>query len=237
MNSIVKEQHPMWQYVVRLYHEGMLPHALLFVGCTGDGEKDFVQTFIDYIKPSETITVQNEDEDRKHPIITVKQIQDVRQKLSRRSISGRIRIVLIPCAEELTAESGNALLKTLEETPADSVFILKAFSRLGVMPTVASRCAVLRLPESTHISGMSSMSLSHLISLSLGEKLVACQSLTKDDCDGFFSELEGTILREKDSIPKVNILLYRELINVQMSRSGGVREQSVYDAFCLNTSL
>jgi DNA polymerase-3 subunit delta' len=61
-----------------------------------------------------------------------------------RPFEGRRRVVIIDQAEALGAPSQNALLKTLEEPPPASVFVLVT-SRPGMLlPTVLSRCAHLR---------------------------------------------------------------------------------------------
>lgn len=58
---------------------------------------------------------------------------------------GRRKIFVIEKAETLNINAQNALLKTLEEPPESSVFILKAVSRSALLETVVSRCAVLTL--------------------------------------------------------------------------------------------
>lgn len=50
------------------------------------------------------------------------------------------RVVLLHPAEALNAVSSNALLKTLEEPPPDTVFILVSNNIDGLLPTILSRC-------------------------------------------------------------------------------------------------
>lgn len=54
-------------------------------------------------------------------------------------------IILIPRACELREESSNALLKIMEEPHAHTYFLLCARSTDAVLPTIRSRCAVIRL--------------------------------------------------------------------------------------------
>ncbi len=49
------------------------------------------------------------------------------------------RAVIIPDADELTVPAQNALLKLLEEPPADSLFILTSSSPRRLLPTIRSR--------------------------------------------------------------------------------------------------
>jgi|GEM_PF-2294289 len=58
------------------------------------------------------------------------------------------RAVLVPDAEKLTETAQNALLKTLEEPPERTVFFL-AGNESVLLPTIRSRCLVLRLPEAS----------------------------------------------------------------------------------------
>ena len=54
--------------------------------------------------------------------------------------AGPRRILLVLCAERLQEESGNALLKVLEEPPAGAVLLLLSESPSALLPTIRSRC-------------------------------------------------------------------------------------------------
>jgi len=55
------------------------------------------------------------------------------------------RMVIVDYADDLNASSANALLKSLEEPPARTLFFLVATSAGRLLPTIASRCERLRL--------------------------------------------------------------------------------------------
>lgn len=55
------------------------------------------------------------------------------------------RILILHDAERLTESAANAMLKTLEEPPAYAVLILVASTTSDLMPTIVSRCRLLRL--------------------------------------------------------------------------------------------
>ena len=63
--------------------------------------------------------------------------------VSLKPMSARRRVAIIDDAETLNDESANALLKTLEEPPPNSVLILIATSADLLLPTIRSRCQVL----------------------------------------------------------------------------------------------
>jgi len=236
MNAMQKEQDAFVQYLVSLLNNDLLHHALLLIHSSLNDQEYIIQKFLNVAQPSEVINIHNEDEDRKSPVITVKQIHELRQKLSRKSQSGRLRVILIPYAEELTAESGNALLKILEEPPIGTLFLLKALSRLRVLPTIVSRCAVIKMPEDSCSSSNSGLNLDEFLTLPLAEKMMKCQSLTKSDMRNLLGEFEREVLSNSKLHSKQGVVLYRELLHSQMG-TNGLREQSMQDVVCLNTSI
>lgn len=62
---------------------------------------------------------------------------------------GVYKAVVIENADDMTDQAANSMLKTLEQPPKNTIFILEARSIAGVLPTVASRCAAVHIvPES-----------------------------------------------------------------------------------------
>jgi DNA polymerase-3 subunit delta' len=78
------------------------------------------------------------------PQIKIEQVREIDQQLVYRPLVGERKICLIDDADRLTIGAANALLKTLEEPPGHSLFILVT-SRLHALPiTIRSRCQALR---------------------------------------------------------------------------------------------
>ena len=61
----------------------------------------------------------------------------------------RVRVGVVDAAEELGEAAANAFLKTLEEPPARAVIVLVASGPDALLPTVASRCTVVRFAPVT----------------------------------------------------------------------------------------
>ena len=59
------------------------------------------------------------------------------------------RVVLIPDADMMTTAAQNALLKVLEEPPADAVIILTSSQVEKLLPTIRSRCQLCRVKRPT----------------------------------------------------------------------------------------
>ena len=76
--------------------------------------------------------------------ITVDQVRDVVEQAAYRPFEGRRRIVAIDDADSMAPQAQNALLKTLEEPPPSSQFILVAERSGLLLDTVRSRCPQLR---------------------------------------------------------------------------------------------
>ena len=76
--------------------------------------------------------------------IKVDQARDVVERCAYRPFEGRVRVVIIDGADAMEASAQNALLKTLEEPPAASMFVLVTSRPDLLLPTVRSRCQRLR---------------------------------------------------------------------------------------------
>lgn len=76
--------------------------------------------------------------------ITVDQIRGLQRLIqSAPSMSSR-RIVVIDSADDLERGAANALLKNLEEPPADMLFMLVSHAPGRLLPTIRSRCRTMR---------------------------------------------------------------------------------------------
>jgi DNA polymerase-3 subunit delta' len=76
--------------------------------------------------------------------IKIDQVRDIVERASYRPFEGRCRVVIIDQADALVAAAQNALLKTLEEPPSASVFLLVTSRPDMLLATVRSRCPQLR---------------------------------------------------------------------------------------------
>lgn len=89
----------------------------------------------------------DEEKDKKGKDISIEQVrEDVLDKIVFSSSSGKKRFVIIDQAHRLNQSSGNALLKSVEEPPKDTVFILLTPSLHSMLKTIISRCLVISIP-------------------------------------------------------------------------------------------
>ncbi|MGE4323896.1 MAG: DNA polymerase III subunit delta' [Sphingobium sp.] len=76
--------------------------------------------------------------------ISVDQVRGLQRLIhSAPSLSTR-RIVIIDSADDMERSAANALLKNLEEPPADMLFLLVSHAPARLLPTIRSRCRMLR---------------------------------------------------------------------------------------------
>jgi DNA polymerase-3 subunit delta' len=76
--------------------------------------------------------------------ITVDEIRRVTHFLNRTAHDGGWRIVVVDPADDMNRNAANALLKTLEEPPQRTLFILISHSSGRLLPTIRSRCQSIR---------------------------------------------------------------------------------------------
>ena len=76
--------------------------------------------------------------------IKVDQVRQAVERSAYRPFEGRRRVVVVDGADTMEASAQNALLKTLEEPPAASTFVLITARADVLLPTVLSRCQRLR---------------------------------------------------------------------------------------------
>ena len=75
----------------------------------------------------------------------ISEARKIKEHFSLKPYSAKGRLVVLENASGLTPEAQNALLKTLEELPKEALLILGANSDSHFLPTVLSRCLVVKL--------------------------------------------------------------------------------------------
>ncbi|HTY38897.1 MAG TPA: DNA polymerase III subunit delta' [Bacteroidota bacterium] len=76
--------------------------------------------------------------------IKINSVRNLRREASLSSFEGGKRVFILSHAEDMNAEASNSLLKTLEEPPSDSVFILTTSKKEQLLPTILSRCQLVQ---------------------------------------------------------------------------------------------
>lgn len=79
--------------------------------------------------------------------ILIDQVRLLKEAIELAPYESRVKVVLIEEADKFNQESGNAMLKILEEPPRNVVFLLLTEDESLVLPTIRSRAEILRFPD------------------------------------------------------------------------------------------
>lgn len=77
--------------------------------------------------------------------IKIKQIRQIVGDTAKKPFESGYKVVIIENAEKMTHDAQDAFLKTLEEPPENTVFLLLAENHNLLLPTIVSRCQVYQL--------------------------------------------------------------------------------------------
>src|SRR5438270_8396811 len=77
--------------------------------------------------------------------IRVDEVRALAKRLSLAALRGRRKVAIVAPAEAINERAQNTLLKTLEEPPKDTTFLLISANPDALLPTIRSRCARVQL--------------------------------------------------------------------------------------------
>ena len=145
-------------------------HAYLFTGPLGSGLERFANTFAESLicrnltdtgqacgicqdcqwmlsEHPNLKVLNNKSEEGTSKNISIESIRNLKKffELSSHTINGN-KVILINNSESLTLNAANALLKILEEPPANSFLILTIENISRLLPTIISRCVIFKTP-------------------------------------------------------------------------------------------
>ena len=148
-----------------------IPHAIIFSGVAGIGKRKIAEIFAasllcenltdgepcgvcpncklmkgkshpDFyvVEPEATKTTRN---------IKIEQIRSLQRQVALKPVQAERRVVIIDGAEFMKTAAANCLLKTLEEPPGETIFILITANRAGLLMTIRSRCMTVNFERLT----------------------------------------------------------------------------------------
>lgn len=140
--------------------QGMVSNGYIFCGPSGSGKSLAAEVFARGLncrtegpdKPCGICSSCKRFESGNHPnieilkpsgaSIKIKQIREIISEVAKKPIESGYKVIIVDEADKMTQEAQDAFLKTLEEPPASTVFILLVENHHSLLPTVLSRCQV-----------------------------------------------------------------------------------------------
>jgi DNA polymerase III subunit delta' len=162
MMNIYPWQNEQWQRLMEMQQQDRLPHAILLCGPEGIGLKQFAQTaamqLLCLSKEPETnhacgkcqscllfnagnhpdLSLIEPEESGKQ--VKIAQVRELIEYVALKSFLGKQKIVIIEPADAMNRATANALLKTLEEPPSQSMLFLLSHIPSKLPITIRSRC-------------------------------------------------------------------------------------------------
>lgn len=181
---------------------GKVSHSYLFVGPDNIGKFRAAQEFISKLCRVELSSLGNNpdisiiEQEGGVGDIKINQIRQLKHYLSLSPYELEYKIAILDNVSYLNREAANALLKTLEEPSGKTVLILIASEIKKILPTIISRCQIIRfypVSEKEMISGFNKVSdnaalIKEAIELSAGRPGLVIKML--DDKDYYLERQE-----------------------------------------------
>lgn len=179
--------------------------------------------------------------------IRIEQIRHIQEQVVFAPLEGKRRVVLIHDAEALGINAANALLKILEEPPEHNLFLLSASSTGTILPTILSRCQILRHhPSHRDLDELKDLSES-ISSNDQGFLEFLINDLALDDKDKILEVLDAkkklvAFLESKDKDLTflegvAHLASSKEMVRLSVSLIGSIlRDLFIIKATCKNDS-
>lgn len=167
----MKPYQAQWNYLQSAWKQGRHPQSMLFVGPLDKKLSEFIQEFTQFVfctssekKPcyqcadccmtgfSEHPDVDLIKPDKLGGAIKIDQIRELQHYSYLTPQRAKYRLIIIESADRMNMAAANALLKILEEPAEHTLFLLVAHQLSTVLPTVLSRCQVVRFTVATDFS-------------------------------------------------------------------------------------
>ncbi|MFZ2361252.1 MAG: DNA polymerase III subunit delta' [Anaerolineae bacterium] len=146
---------------------GRLPHALLLAGPTQVGKRTLAMALAaalicqadqkpcgqcrscrlvaQGVHPDVRLVAADDSERGRDGVLKIDQIREMQREASLSPMEARYKIFVLRDLDRANLPAANALLKTLEEPPAQVVMLLTSARPHALLPTIISRCQVLTL--------------------------------------------------------------------------------------------
>ncbi|MGH1537260.1 MAG: DNA polymerase III subunit delta' [Gammaproteobacteria bacterium] len=234
-----------WHQAIRYLNDNRLAHAVLLSGPAAIGKLGFALSFVQRLNCTSPtidnhacgeckdchlfvarthpdvrlINVDDDLEKTKVEQVKIDDIRDINQFMTLSRQQGNYKIVCINYAETMNVNAANALLKTLEEPPENSILFLISHRAETLLATIKSRCQIwkFKLPDEEQsliwLNQQQKQDDWHALLQVAGNRPLLAQELQESGLGKnraeYYSEL-GLFLHGKISLAKVSVKLQDE---------------------------
>lgn len=156
-------QEKIVNFLTSSFKQNRFSHAYIFLGPEGVGKAFIAKYFAQFVNCenrdiapclvcSNCIRIENNNHPDVYWIkpeegsqgIKIEAIRGLQERISLKPYEAKFKIFILEKADYLLEDAANCLLKTLEEPPLFSILILLAEEKERFLPTIISRCQIVR---------------------------------------------------------------------------------------------
>ncbi len=192
-----------------------VPQAIIFNGPKGVGKKQVALDFIKLVNNGEIYSQDLIEIEPEGKEIQIDQIRELQKTLSFKPQFSDRKTVIVNQVESMNKLAQNCFLKTLEEPKSNALFILITDKYRILLPTIISRCAVLKFyrTEAEKLDKSTEQKMSEIISGDLESRFTFAEKIAKANSQAVISFFE-------------NLIKYlRQILLVNIDQNRGVVEK------------
>ena len=111
----------------------------------------------------------------------IEDVRNIQKSILLKPFRGNAKAVVIQAYENITQEAQNALLKVLEEPPANTIIIISVSRKELVLPTIISRCKIIELKENElNLTSEDFLQISNALNMILNGKIGSKLKIAQD---------------------------------------------------------
>jgi DNA polymerase III delta prime subunit len=174
--------------------------SYIVLSSSREKRQDYIEEFrLNHEIDQYDLTLIDKESSKNQQSIGIEDVKNLEKITFLKPIKSKIKAVILDDAHLLTIEAQNALLKTLEEPPEQTLILLSAETIEPLLPTILSRCRIIKIqpPRLDSFEPNEKEEFEKFIrelqDMRIGDKLKKAEELAKDK-DGAIKWIEKLIL-------------------------------------------